>query len=95
MHYSKYIDYIGNHTLAIMTWHFLIFKFISLLLRQFGIISKENLLTQPVPDIAKNGWWILYSFFGVCIPILIDAILKRAKETVITLINKKTNKFNV
>jgi fucose 4-O-acetylase-like acetyltransferase len=80
MHYSKYLDYIGDHTLAIMTWHFLIFKFLSLLLMQFGIISKENLLTWPVPDIAKNGWWTLYSFFGVCIPLLIDLSLKTAKE---------------
>ena len=92
---SNTLDYIGNNTLIIMVLHLLIFKFTSLLLVSFNIISQDCLSAWPVPAIAKDGLWILYSIAGVCIPLTIDAILKRAKETVITLINKKTNKFNV
>lgn len=84
---SNSLDYIGSHTLIIMVLHFLIFKFTSLLLVSFNIISQDCLSAWPVPDIAKNGWWILYSFFGVCIPLLIDLSLKTAKENLKRLLS--------
>lgn len=86
---SNTIDYIGSNTLIIMVLHLLTFKFTSLLLVSFNIISQDSLLAWPVPSIAKDGLWILYSIAGVCIPLIIDAILKRVREIVITLINRK------
>lgn len=71
------MDYIGEHTLSIMVWHFLTFKFLSLLLVQLNVVSYESLLTWPVPAIAKEGWWILYSLIGVVVPLIIDVVLRK------------------
>lgn len=75
--YSKMISsiknsivYIGEHTLEILTWHFLSFKVVSLLCIYTYGLSWDRLGDFPViSDYAQRGWWVVYLIVGVGIPI--------------------------
>lgn len=67
---SEVLVYLGNHTIEILCFHFLIFKLISL-------ICGWDVASFPTADVSFA--WILYSFAGVCIPILISFLIKQIK----------------
>lgn len=67
--------YIGNHTLPLLTWHFLSFKLVRLLiiwvenrpieqLAYFSVIPPANCVDQ-----LYSSWWALYFLIGVLIPL--------------------------
>lgn len=69
----KSLDYIGNNTLIILTWHFLCFKLISLLIIKVKGLPIEQLAEFPVIEhFARSGWWILYTIIGVALPICLS-----------------------
>lgn len=58
---AKIFLFIGNNTLTILTWHFLTFKFVSLLIIAIYDLPIERLAEFPViTDYASKGWWIVY-----------------------------------
>ena len=68
---SSILIYVGDHTLEILTWHFLSFKVISLLLIWLQHLPIEQLAEFPViEEYAYGGWWMPYSLIGVCLPLL-------------------------
>jgi fucose 4-O-acetylase-like acetyltransferase len=68
--------YIGNNTIPILTGHLLCFKAVSLLiivLRGYSILR-----IAEFPTIADApGFWILYLFVGLMIPIGISLIINK------------------
>ena len=65
--------YIGNHTMAILVWHFLCFKLVSLLIIYIYQLPIQRLAEFPViADYALHGWWLVYMVIGVIIPLGID-----------------------
>lgn len=77
--------YIGKHTLPILTWHFLSFKLVSLLI----IAVYHNPITwlacfpripKSLLNTSSDLWWILYFVVGCGLPLLSMKIWDRAKE---------------
>lgn len=86
-----FFEIIGKHTLAIVTLHFISFKIVNLV--QVIIYSKPNFLIASYPVLySKNGWWLVYCFIGIELPVLLDWIWwlskNRMKTWYMILINK-------
>lgn len=63
--------YIGNNTLTILTWHFLSFKIINLLILSiYGLPIKMTASFPVIEYYAYKGWWIAYFAVGMGIPLL-------------------------
>lgn len=71
-HYlSGFIANIGNRTLEILTWHFLCFKIVSLIIIGYYGLPMERLADFPVMiPYNVQGWWILYLVIGVAVPVI-------------------------
>ena len=66
---SAALDFIGSNTLAILTWHFLCFKLVSLIIIRVNGLPISWLAVFPVMiDYSFKGWWIAYFIAGVGIP---------------------------
>lgn len=66
----KFLLYVGNNTLQILTWHFLSFKIISLLIIAIYHLPIEHLAEFPVIEqYAYQGWWVVYMVIGIGVPI--------------------------
>ena len=58
---AKALDFIGKNTLTILTWHFLAFKLVSLLIIDIYDLPIERLAEFPViTEYSQQGWWIAY-----------------------------------
>ena len=58
---AKVLDFIGKNTLTILTWHFLAFKLVSLLIIGVYGLPIERLAEFPViTEYSQQGWWIAY-----------------------------------
>lgn len=80
---EKALTYIGDRTLAVLTWHFLSFKAISLLIIFIYTLSIKQLAEFPVIDqYAFKGWWIMYLIAGVALSLVIDLLLSKAKRII-------------
>ena len=77
---KKTLVYIGNHTLAILALHLICFKLISLLAVYIGPAAPGSLSDFPVVQGLKSFWWLLYSFTGVLIPMVIVRIIDTLKH---------------
>ena len=76
----KTLSYIGNRTLDILTWHFLSFKVVSLLIILVYGLSIHRLGEFPVIlEYSRNGWWLLYTIMGVVTPLLIVELFSRIR----------------
>ena len=64
------LDYIGTKTLAILTFHFLGFKLITLLLVYVFGSAKTMLADWPIPDEFKK-YWVIYTIIGVSFSLLL------------------------
>lgn len=63
--------YVGDNTLDILTWHFLIFKIVSSFLVLGGELSFNMISSFPVIEqYSKNGFWILYFCAGCILPLV-------------------------
>lgn len=85
IHYRRIVAcrlfvYMGNHTLTILTWHFLCFKIVSLLIIKLYNLPIEHLAEFPViQPCASEGWWVAYVLVGVLIPIVCTYSFERIK----------------
>lgn len=70
--YVNFLADAGNNSLTILTWHFLSFKFVSLLIVAFFDLNIESLSEFPViTEYAQMGFSLLYFIVGVGIPMSI------------------------
>lgn len=67
---KHFLIYIGNHTLTILTWHFLSFKLVSLMIILTYHLPIARLAEFPVlTEYSVKGWFVLYFAVGVLIPL--------------------------
>lgn len=68
---SNLISNIGNRTIEILTWHFLCFKIVSLLIIAYHGLPIEHLAEFPVmKPYHAQGRWICYFTIGVAVPVI-------------------------
>lgn len=78
---TKLLIYIGDNTQTVLTWHFLSFKIISLLIIILYNLPYERLAEFPVIDeYSTKGWWLAYCFVGVFIPISVNMLFDYCKK---------------
>ena len=66
----KALVYVGNNTLTVLTWHFLCFKIVSLIIIQLYNLPIEQLACFPIiPEYAS--WWLIYFVVGAGVPLSI------------------------
>lgn len=69
---SKILLFIGDNTLTILTWHFLSFKLISLLIVSIYNIPDQRLAEFPViVEFSQQGWWVAYFLVSMAVCCLI------------------------
>lgn len=69
---KRLLVYIGDHTLTILTWHFLCFKIVSLIIIYWENLPIERLAEFPViTDYSCRGWFILYFIVGMAVPLVL------------------------
>lgn len=77
----RLLIYIGDHTMAVLTWHFLSLKLVSLLLIAiYGLPIKQLSEFPVIEKYAHQGWWLLYFCVGVGVPILWTYCYHRLKD---------------
>lgn len=87
---SKVLTYIGNNTLSILTWHFLSFKLISLLIIKIYNLPIDTLAYFPViPEYAQRGWWIAYTIVGLLTSLCINSLLQMIGKKIQISFKKK------
>ena len=69
----RILIYIGNNTLTILTWHFLSFKIVSLVIILIYQLPIERLAEFPViTEYSVKGYFILYFLIGAIVPLLLS-----------------------
>ena len=77
---TKSFQYIGKNTMAILTWHFLSFKLVTLLRINVEGLPLEKLTSFPV---IKGGlWWIAYLIVGIAVPLGISKLSNYANDII-------------
>lgn len=62
------LQFIGNNTITILTWHFLSFKLVSLFIIYIYDLPIERLAEHPVIiEYSAKGWWIVYFIVSMTI----------------------------
>lgn len=77
---NNFLVYIGNNTLLILTFHLVAFKVVS---SAYVFFTKSDLsLLASLPTILNlsNCWIIIYSIFGVLLPLLVPLSLKKIQS---------------
>ena len=73
---NRMMRYIGNNTLTILTFHFLSFKIVSLIIVLLYMQPLERIANFPVIiEYASSGWWVFYSVVGVFFPLICKRML--------------------
>ena len=76
----KSFQYIGKRTMAILTWHFLSLKLVTLLRITVEGLPLEELTSFPV---IKGGyWWIAYLIIGIAVPLGISKLSNYANDII-------------
>lgn len=69
--FANCISFIGSKTIEILTWHFLCFKIVSLMIIAYDGLPIEHLAEFPVMrPYHVQGWWLCYFIVGVAVPVL-------------------------
>lgn len=65
-----WLAYAGDNTLVILTWHFLCFKLVTLLIVMMNHLPMSQLAHIPIiEEFASQGWWLAYLAAGVLLPL--------------------------
>lgn len=77
----RFLVYLGDNTLIVLTLHFLCFKIISLIIVCVEKLPLGRLAEFPVIDyFSIKGWWLLYVFVGIFVPLLIKYIWENVRN---------------
>lgn len=71
--------YIGNNTLTVLTWHFLCFKIVSLIIIKIYDLPIEQLAYFPIIP-QYTSWWIVYFVVGAGVPLIVKYETKFLKN---------------
>ena len=74
---KRTLYYIGNHTLEILSLHFLSFRLVSFLFTVIYEIDVIHIAEHPVIkniNIPHSYWWLIYAIAGIVIPLFLDKV---------------------
>ena len=68
---KKLLVYVGDNSLIILTFHFLVFKFASWFIVLVSDLPMREIATHPhIKFEESNWWWLFYTILGVSLPLL-------------------------
>lgn len=68
--------YIGKNSLPILVMHQISFKIVTYI--QVSVYKEPAYMLASFPVLyTDNGWWIIYSIVGVCVPLILYAGSKK------------------
>lgn len=77
----KILRFIGENTLEVLTWHFVCFKIVSLIIIYIYDLPHIKLAAFPVIiEYAENGWWGVYAFIGLFVPLIVCFFRSRIQK---------------
>lgn len=80
-HFHKIIIYVGRNTLSILTWHFLSFKIVSLVIVVlYGLPIAQWAYFPSIQEYSRQGWWVVYTIAGVSIPLFMSYVISLIKK---------------
>lgn len=72
---TRFLTYVGDNTITILTWHLLCFKTISLAIIYIYGLSSARLAEFPaIEEYAYRGWFVLYFLAGTLIPLVFSKV---------------------
>lgn len=69
---KRMLMFIGDHTLEVLTWHFLTFKLVSLLIIWVHDLPIVQLACFPTINEYSAFYWPLYSIVGIALPMILS-----------------------
>lgn len=80
---EKTLNFIGNHTLPIMALHFLSFRLVSYVFIRVYSLPIDRLSEHPIlHNYPSRGIWIIYTFAGIFIPMMLSLLMEKIKQTI-------------
>lgn len=81
--FTSSMEFVGNHTLTILTWHFLCFKIVSLIIVVVYNLPIERLAEFPaIGEYTNRGWFVLYTIVGIGLPLLMTYLWGNLKNRI-------------
>lgn len=67
---ADFMIFVGNNTLTILTWHFLCFKIVTIIIILLFNLPLAMLAEFPtLTDYSQKGWFVIYFLVGVLLPL--------------------------
>ena len=84
-YFAKALNYIGTHTLIVLTLHFISFKIVSICIVGIYHLTWENIACFPtIREFSSQGWYCIYFLFGISLPLIFqyyyDSLKKHLKR---------------
>lgn len=76
---SNLLIFVSNNTLEILALHFLCFKLVSFIIILYNDLPLSYLYYFPTIPYISGMWWILYSFTGIFLPLLIVVLFNKVR----------------
>ena len=87
----KCMVFMGDHTMEVLTWHFLSMKLVSLMIIAIYALPIKRLPEFPViGEYTYQGWWIAYLIVGIGIPLVWTYYYHLLKDRLIKYSSDKT-----
>lgn len=77
---AVFLDYVGMKTIYILVFHFISFKLVSLIKIWQYDMPLSTLSSFPVIDEYNTFYWIIYSFIGVIVPLVLWESTQKIRE---------------
>ena len=66
------------HTIEILTWHFLFFKLVSLIIVKIYKLPLNIIATFPtIQEYSSEGWWMAYTLVGGVLPAMLICMINK------------------
>lgn len=85
---NRLLAYMGDNTIIILSLHFLVFKFVTLFVKVLFDLPSDSCLAFPVLDNANIMLWLVYSIFGIAIPIALSFVFGTLRNRITPVFNK-------
>lgn len=88
---ASLLAYIGDKTLYILTFHFLLFKLVSYVYIEYSHLPLDNLAQFPVLEVMSSWMWIVYTLVGISLSLMIWKLVDKVVKCLMNLTH--TNHF--
>lgn len=80
---NKLLVYVGDNSLIILTFHFLVFKFASWFIVLVSDLPMSEIATHPHIKFGEsNWWWLFYTILGVSLPLIFKLLKDKIQSRI-------------